>query len=704
MGAPSPFGAGWLPKVELFYSGVWNDVSPWLSDDGITITVGRSDEGGQPDPSRCVLRLKNADGRFSPRNPRSPLYGLIGRNTPLRVRVTIGGNTYTRFQGEVAEWPQQWTKKGAPSAAAQVVAAGVLRRLLQGASPLVSPVRRATSQIGSNLVAYWPMEDGDDITSFSPAVGPKPITWTGSLFGVASYAQIRGSKPLPQIGTARLKGVVPGHTSTGVAQVRCLTAVPLTTPVNAVLLRVRGSGTLGYAEVRYAASGNLTIEAFNDAGTSLGSSLGAYGLDGTKKIRLSLELTQSGGNLGWTVSIYVVGDPTGAVLSGSWTGVTLGVATSVEVNPTGADLGGMPLGHLTVENAITSLFAVSNGPLTGYAGELAGGRVLRLCAENGVGLFATYSVWADQQLVGVQGTATLVDLLREAADTDGGIIGDDRGSSNLRYWTRERMHLAKQTPVVIPYVDNLLRPFEPTDDDQALRNDITVTRNGGGEHQAVVTDGPLGTATVGTYDDSVTLSLASDDQCEPQATWRAHVGTTDETRWRTIGVDLADSYWFANTGLRAAVIGLAVGAWLRVTGLPSWLPPYPVEALVQGYTETIDPQHWTIEFATSPAAPYRAVYWSSGQRLSGEGTALAAPGITTTTQATFDITCPWGTQWTSADGPYAIRVNGEDMTVTSVTGTGTTQTMTVTRGANGVTKTHPAGSAVALAEPNYWPL
>src|SRR5690606_31643304 len=31
--------------------------------------------------------LVNRDGRYSARNPLSPLYGKIGRNTPVRIRV-----------------------------------------------------------------------------------------------------------------------------------------------------------------------------------------------------------------------------------------------------------------------------------------------------------------------------------------------------------------------------------------------------------------------------------------------------------------------------------------------------------------------------------------------------------------------------------------------------------------------------------------
>lgn len=77
-------------KVELQLSGTWTDITAgrWVrTGEGVTIVRGRRDEGSTAAESTCNLDLKNADGRFSPRNPIGPYYGSIGRNTPLRVSV-----------------------------------------------------------------------------------------------------------------------------------------------------------------------------------------------------------------------------------------------------------------------------------------------------------------------------------------------------------------------------------------------------------------------------------------------------------------------------------------------------------------------------------------------------------------------------------------------------------------------------------------
>jgi hypothetical protein len=58
-----------------------------------------------------------------------------------------------------------------------------------------------------------------------------------------------------------------------------------------------------------------------------------------------------------------------------------------------------------------------------------------------------------------------------------------------------------------------------------------------------------------------------------------------------------------------------------------------------------------------------------------------------------------GPLWSHADGDYPVRVAGEVMTVTAVTGTTSPQMFTVTRAINTVAKQHLAGEAVELDLP-----
>lgn len=76
--------------TELFYGGAWYQAKVRESDP-VTITRGLTGKGTRAEPTAGSMRLANRDGRYSPRNPASPLYGLIGRNTPLRFAVDAGG-------------------------------------------------------------------------------------------------------------------------------------------------------------------------------------------------------------------------------------------------------------------------------------------------------------------------------------------------------------------------------------------------------------------------------------------------------------------------------------------------------------------------------------------------------------------------------------------------------------------------------------
>jgi hypothetical protein len=80
--SPSPLPD---PVVEAYWSGAWHDISADVTDDGIEIT-----HASNGDPSEMRLGLKNQAGLYSPRNPNSSLYGLIGRNTPIRCSVALG--------------------------------------------------------------------------------------------------------------------------------------------------------------------------------------------------------------------------------------------------------------------------------------------------------------------------------------------------------------------------------------------------------------------------------------------------------------------------------------------------------------------------------------------------------------------------------------------------------------------------------------
>jgi len=84
--------------------------------------------------------------------------------------------------------------------------------------------------------------------------------------------------------------------------------------------------------------------------------------------------------------------------------------------------------------------------------------------------------------------------------------------------------------------------------------------------------------------------------------------------------------------------------------------------------------------------------------LDGSGSTLhssASPTATTLSVASSN------SLWTvsSADFPFDVNIDGERITVTNITGSGSPQSFTVTRSVNGVVKSHSAGADVRLFIP-----
>ena len=276
------------PTVEIYVDGVWTDITAYvLVEDGVTITQGRGDEVGAHVPSTCSFTLNNADGRFTPRNPMSPYFGFIGRNTPCRV--TCEGTP--RWYGEISAWPQSWSLDE-NMAWTQVTGSGITRRLIQGPKPLPGPVRRWVST-ASNITGYWPMEDGPTATSAASAIGGAAMfSPLGSRPKYAADSTFPTADRLPVLSRGSLQGLT-GHTS-GRLDAHMYLYYPEEDTNDGIILRLIGTGAYRW-EVRYftANNGSLILRAFDSGGSSLLTSTAITNVNGVPGI-LSLATVPSG--------------------------------------------------------------------------------------------------------------------------------------------------------------------------------------------------------------------------------------------------------------------------------------------------------------------------------------------------------------------------------------------------------------------------
>lgn len=87
-------------RTDLFVGGTWQDISADVYLREVKNLVrGLRDMGSTADPSSLTLTLDNRAGKYSPRNAMSPLFGLIGRNTPVRVSLPSEDDNYLQLDG-----------------------------------------------------------------------------------------------------------------------------------------------------------------------------------------------------------------------------------------------------------------------------------------------------------------------------------------------------------------------------------------------------------------------------------------------------------------------------------------------------------------------------------------------------------------------------------------------------------------------------
>jgi hypothetical protein len=610
-------------------------------------------------------------------------------------------NRWFRVVGALDSWQPWWPWGdlseqipggiGQGQARTNVEIAGILRRLGQGASPLESPLRRFIEPLPTTR-AYWPMEDETNSTQIASALPDgAPMTVAGEV-SFASDSDLPGSKPLPTLSaTSQFFGAV-STTFLGQWQVDCYAHIPVGPASPTTLLRVTGTGTAVTWLVTISA-GAVTVTALNNLGASLSTASGApdelYG----GWVHLRLTAATSGGGVDWAFSWDPIVYPIqgGFTMGNSYAG-TVGDVVGVAV-PASAGLDGISLGHISVQDTADLFFLPA--PALGWQGERAAERIWRLCVEENIYLRLTGES-STTAFMGAQPSATLLDLLDECAQADGGILYEHPYMVGLIYRTLDSLYNQPPNMVLDAHAEQLQNPFRPVLDDQRVRNDVIVTRKGGSSVHLI---DEASIRESGDRDESVTLNLFTDSQVADATAWHLHQGTVPGMHYPSISIDL---------GKAPAVISpwltCDTGAMVHVINLPPQHPAATVRVMLEGYQEPVDPANWKSGLNCSPGQ-----VWDIAQ-LDGQGVAdehlmrldtdvseLDAP--VTATATTLQVRVLEGPAWVTdpAEFPLDIGLGGEQITVTAIgAAAGGVQAFTVVRSVNGVVKAHAAADGVQL--------
>ena len=576
-----------------------------------------------------------------------------------------------RFFGEVSNWPSQWDTSG-NDVYTQIEAAGLLRRLGQGAASLRSTLYRGNSTMSPPPLGYWPAEDLRDSTGIASGIGGSPMQVNAGVTDYATNSAFPGSAPIPVSKQSQWIGDVSGS-ATGTVQAVFLMQVPSAGEDDQdTLFRINSSGTAGFWDLIYGTGGSLKLRAYDQDRVAVYTS-SPIGFDvNDRPLQVSIELVQNGANIDWAIVNIPL---TGSFVSGSGTipSQTIGSCLGVMVNPY-RQCAGTAFGHVMVRNYYGNLTPLG-AQLRGYAGETSRARMFRVCSENAV----SFAECNDGQgttsnRVGAQGRDSFLTLMNEAAEADMGSLSESRNILGLIYRLRTSLYNQRAALTLDYSAGHLAPPFRPVEDDQALRNDVTVTRKGGSSYQVEQQTGPLAVTEpsvgvgVGRYDTAVTLNLAYDPQAADAASWLVHLGTVDEARYPSIRVNVAKLAVVAPT---LALDVLAVNCDDRIVienPKETVLAPEDIAQIVRGYSEEIRALEHVVTFQCTPASPYDVIVLDDDDlgKINTDTSVLAgAVGSSDTQLLVSDYP---GTGWTSdaAEMPIPVTVGGEDMTVTAI--------------------------------------
>lgn len=700
--------------VELFYGGSWHDVSAdVLGAEWSTLTRGLQDNL-EPIPGSVRGQFLSTAGKYNPANPTSPLFGLVGLNTPLRFTVDSDVQV-----GEVGEWRPTRPLAGTPRCGFS--ADGVLRRLGQGESPLLPALARLLTT--GPPTAWWPLDDvAGSFSARSAVAGVGPLAFDDAARpGVVEATDQLGGGKRPEF-MAGNDTTMSGTMTSG--------SISATTAGGYVIdfWCYFGLGDMSITDV-------LTV---HHTGTTLVQArvqVSNYGIDPDDPMAVSYVLEGPGA---------AVEDVTAIVTREAWhhirilvdqdgSDIDMSIAADGVVGDTDT-LASTTLGRLDVlvlggydVNAFNLLESMSFSDLVvwdildppdvaaagaGHVGETAADRFTRLCAEAGVPSVVVGDASASQPM-GAQPVDTLTETLMDCVRTDAAMMFSTRGEVGLTFRTGRSLYGQNPVLTLDLTAEQVAAPVDPIVGDQLVRNDVTAKSSSTGvSARSVLTSGPMSVQAppdgVGRYDTTWSVNPASDGALEGMAAWHVNRGTYAGIRYRSLTVDL-DAV--GSTGLPAALSVLDIGDAVLLTGIDPEDSPDDFTGLVIRIEQQVRQDRRLVTLVLVPAAPYDVGIIGNtaglvdlrGQRIDS-GTAALATGVSSSATS-LSVKTTGGVPLTTDASAWSallngggmfLTVGGEVVRVTAITGASSPQTVTVVRSVNGVTKSHAADAAVRV--------
>jgi hypothetical protein len=600
-------------------SPTWTDyTSSVMNDPGVTTTWGRQDEQGDPPPRTCTFLLKNDTGAFTPGSGTAPAGWKRGAR--VNVRVTVAATTYDRFDGYVdsieATWPggvQSWsvvkvtcTDITARLAAGVKLLSMVEQEMLADAPTYLYPLDESSSSVSagdisgnSNRAAY--RSDGKygaGSVAFASDMGLADPT-TGVAFSSTDTPGLQPGK-LSVLSISNNDGG-PVAPSAGAFTCECWVVLPDTRPDAAsfsteFILKHSGGpfsdGRTHGVWLTWSYDGTIhfsTIDGVNNAaGVSSPLAAGLHHIVGTVAADLK------------TVKLYIDGalvDTGVGPAAVDLTGLTRNHIGG-NLSTTSTQIGGQFQGTIglvalypTVLSAarILTHYQAGVGTLT----ELSGARYARLA---GYGAVPTSGLPTGQATMGHQNTrgVNLTDALQKVARTEG-TVSYATGAGALTFQARDTRYDPATLVLTAADVDgDVTFRF----DGQGFANGYTVSRDGGASQRV---DDATSQAALGQIDGQpIDVAPSGDFDALQNAAWQLGLSNRSAARTPSVTVNLLK----ATSALAGQVLTADVSTLVTVSGLPAQAPASSVSLFIEGGSEVIALNNWSVQFFTSPSLPF----------------------------------------------------------------------------------------------------
>jgi hypothetical protein len=596
-------------------SRVWTDITDYVeAQRGLSIQWGRGDQFSSPQPSRMTVTLDNTDGRFTPENAAGAYYPNIKKGRPIRVRVRPAGGSYIhRFLGYVDEWPVEWP--GGSQAYSTVTVTAMSRQARLGRSTTFKSIVEE-EYLYDAPVLYFPLGEPQGASSAGNIAPGRSESLTVGQLGAGGTVQFgQGIGP----GTDDLPApvITPIDASNGPYLTTSLASDPLAGALHAAMdcyVVLDSFPTSTQMVMRLEGQDSFAF-GMQIAITTLGVATANVGLFGVAAVgsiadgtlhHLAARASLNVATNQVTLTLFVDGVATSS--TGAWSSLTpAGIPFFPSV--TRLFVGGYPasgrlfsgtIAHAAVYASPTSAITDSRyaqhylAGASGFSGEASGARVARHARLAGIPTAEVSTETGLSTSIAHKDTTgqTPISLMQDVAETEDGVVFDGKDGT-LTFHSRSHRYGATSAFTLDANLGDIEDDFSPKLDDQHLTNDMTASRPNG------ITVRSINQPSIdeyGYYRETTEVLTTSDNEVQARADWEVNRFGTPRVAIPNVGTDLLTS------SVASALLAADIGTKFTLTNLPSQAPASTVDYFIEGGTEQIGVNSYTIEFNVSAAA------------------------------------------------------------------------------------------------------